>query len=318
MMGRLPLSIALFVLLVVGGGFLAFRTFLYAPPTIKAPPPPRPQPQKPDASTKPVPTVEPLHTVVLTTRGKVERQVGDTGWQGIKPGDQLLPEESIRTGAGAEVDLQIGDDSKILVAERSKLAVADPTTAVRTLTLKTGRIAVEHQGGSDNQRVLRIQDEEGKVLVSATAARFNVLRNGKSFVVATETGSVDLNTTRGTTLVQAGEQAIATPNTAPSPAVRISKKLLLKIAATGPGLPQGLCTVVKGKTDPGAELRIDGRSIPINARGFFNVPVPRTAGKNSVSVLTRDVQGRTQERTVACAPLPKEVKGMGVRWNVAE
>ncbi|MFY0575572.1 hypothetical protein ACN28S_15475 [Cystobacter fuscus] len=92
---------------------------------------------------EPVVEVAPRARVVEVV-GAVERTRGEA-WMELRVGDSLAPDEAVRTGPGARVDLQVGDEaSRLSIPERSEVRVGELTRDVHTLNLERGRIDVDY------------------------------------------------------------------------------------------------------------------------------------------------------------------------------
>jgi len=80
---------------------------------------------------------------LVTAYGKVEIGHGTPPiWRVAQSGDALAPGDSVRTGAGARAELQLGDNRIVRVYEQSLLRVGTsvtPTGAVRSVDLDEGQ-----------------------------------------------------------------------------------------------------------------------------------------------------------------------------------
>jgi len=306
---------------LIGAAVLFSRFFLFQS-AVEPAPPPTPPPTDPPvvAESQPASQPEEEGAVVAAARGQVELLSTGQDWAAASVGSRLGPEDAIRTGPGAEADLRIGDKSTITVAERSQLAVREVTSAARRFTLRKGRIAVDYK--EDGARTLRIEDEKGDAVAATAAAKFSVLSSGDAFVVAAETGVVNLGAAGNTTAVKGGETSFVTEGAMPAPASPITRELLLKVASARKA-DEGVCAVIKGSTDPGAEVLIDGEPIKLDDKGRFSIAVASQAGKKGVRVTTRDAAGREREKMIACRTVTTPdreppIEGMGVRWRVED
>ena len=80
---------------------------------------------------------------LVVAHGKVEIGHGTPPvWRVAQSGDALAPGDSVRTGAGARAELQLGDNRIVRVYEQSVLRVGTsvtPTGAVRSVELDQGQ-----------------------------------------------------------------------------------------------------------------------------------------------------------------------------------
>lgn len=257
-------------------------------PPLPALPPPEPTP------------AEKIEPEVVSTTGRVERQLAADEWVPVKVGERLASDSSIRTGPDARADLALGRDATVTVQPESQVGVIEITEAVGRLELRRGRLSVtqETEGG----RVLRIEGEGGQV-VEARGARFVVRKSDRDFAVATVTGSVDLASAGETVTVKAGTQAVANRGETPSAATPIPPELLLRVARAA-SRNKDLCAVIEGQASVGAEVRVAGEPAVVDNDGRFRVEVPRAPMRNTVEVVTTDIQGHERTEQVPCQALP--------------
>jgi hypothetical protein len=157
-----------------------------------------------------------------------------------------------------------------------------------------------------------VESEGGERVARAGSARFSVLATGAALAVATEAGVVRLQSAGEAVEVAAGQQSVAIAGAAPARAAPIPVSLLLRVArAANDG--RGTC-VVEGVVPPGAEVRVDGRSVEPGPNGRFTVRVSRSPGRDRANVVTRDAAGRIAERRVRCGDEPA-VSDFAVRWG---
>lgn len=251
---------------------------------------------------------------VVDVEGVLERRTERDRWVPVTPGEQLRPDDTIRTPAGARAVLAVGDASRIDVTERTELSVREITAAVQRLRLARGRIALDYQ--QDGARVLVVESARGDAIARTHGARFSILATGAVLSVATESGVVRLESGGAKVDVAAGQQSIAIAGALPSRASPIPIEVLLRVGAAASPRATGLCAVVRGKVEVGAEVLVDGRAVEVGPDGRFEVRVPREGGNTHARVLTRDVAGRVVRRTVPCVAGPgAEVTDFAVRWH---
>jgi hypothetical protein len=299
---------AAIVAAVVALAWLVFQRAVYEPP--RRPAPLAVAAPERAAQLAPEPPAPPV--AVVTVVGSVERSGPDGRWTAVAAGDRLELDASLRTGAAAHADLAVGAGSRVVVAERSQLAVREVTATVHRLRLSRGRVAVDH--AADGARVLRIEDASGRRVVESRAGRFSVLASGATLTVATEAGSATLAAAGAVVDVPAGQHAVAAAGP-PSAAARIPVALLLKVADAARRAGDDLCASVDGRASPGAEVTVDGRPAPVDAEGRFSVVVRRRRGLTAVRAETRDASGRTATREVPCREEEENVDGLSVRWK---
>jgi hypothetical protein len=251
--------------------------------------------------------------VVVGFQGTVEHGAPGADWRPVRIGDRLGVDGAIRTGEGGRADLAVGERSRITVAERSQVAVREVSAAVQRWRLVRGRIGVDHR--SDGSRVLRVEAEDGSTVVETRGARFSALASGEVLAVAAEEGKVDLSAAGQAVVVSAGEEAVVRAGHSPSAPRPIPAALLLKVARAGDG-GSGACAWLRGATAPGAEVAVDGKSVPLGEGGRFEALVPGEPGKRQTLVTVRDASGRLEERRLRCDRAPG-ISDLKVRWKRA-
>lgn len=312
-LGRaLALGLCLVALLAMGGWFLFEHVGAATPPHARAAVPATPEP-------RPVPAVSPdVRATVVEVVGSVE-WTHDGQWEALRVGHELAPDDSVRTGPGARVDLRVGDEaSRLSIPERSEVRVGEVTRAEHTIQLQRGRIDVDYLGRED--RVLRVRGENGTV-AETRAARFTMLRNGATVAVATRGGSVNLSSAGVTVQVAAGQQSVVFEGAKPLAAEPIPLDVLLEVASTA-SAQDSLCVSLSGKVRVGTEVFVEGEPAQVSRDGSFRADVPRREGLGQVKVVAREPGGEIQEVMMACRPLraragPRQTESVKFRWDEA-
>jgi hypothetical protein len=313
---RWGLGVVLLLALIAGGFFLEDSAPEVSRPGVAAPEVSRPGVAAPEvAAPAPAVEVEPRAQVVEVV-GAVERAHGEA-WEGLRVGDALAPDDSVRTGSGARVELRVGDEaSRLSIPERSEVRVGEVTRAVHTIRLERGRIDVDYRAKED--RVLRVQSQGGAV-AETREARFTMLRRGTLVAVVTRGGAVDLSSAGSTIQVGAGQQGIVFDGARPIGPQPIPLDVLLKVARTP--TENTLCLSLAGKVRVGTEVWVEDEAAEVSEDGSFRADVPQAPGRSRVKVLAREPGGATREVSLACrfgargGPLPPE--SVKFRWNEA-
>ena len=281
---------------------VVFRVAIYEPPRSAQPPAP---PHPPNA---------PLQAVVISVEGEVESGTGGGSWSALHPGQKLLADSVLRTGANGHTDLEVGRRSRLSIGESSEVSIRELTDTVHRFRLTRGRMVADY--GGEGERVLRVEDGAGGTVAEAKAARFSVLSTGTGIAVATASGGVDLRGTQETVHVAAGEQSFApTGAAAPLPPTPIPTSVLLKVGNALVEPNESICAEIDGEATPGSEVTVDGETVPLGPDGHFHQRVERKPGKTSALVSIRDPSGREKTRTVPCIEKPAVIRDMAIRWK---
>jgi hypothetical protein len=283
------------VALITGLGWVVQEHFVAPAPAGHAPGAAASAPAK--AAAPVAPEDEAVMVVVMDVEGSVERGHGEA-WTPLQVGDTLGHADSIRANAGARAELRVGaEDSQLTLLEGTEVKVEEVTRAVHAFQLKRGRVKVNYLPSEG--RVLHLETEDGAV-AETHGARFTLLRSGLTVAVATETGSVNLQSAGASVRVGAGEQSVAVAGGPPSAPVPIPKAVLLQVARRAGG--EALCATLLGQVRPGTEVWVDGAPADVNREGHFQVQVSRRKGREGVRVEAREPGGSVKEQLVACLP----------------
>ncbi|OJH34574.1 hypothetical protein BON30_43040 [Cystobacter ferrugineus] len=299
--------LVLVLLLALGaGGFFLGRSAPDAPgPGVAAPMAPTPVP---------VAEVAPRAQVVEVV-GEVERARGEA-WMELRVGDSLAPDESVRTGPGARVELQVGDEaSRLSIPERSEVRVGELTRARHTLRLERGRIDVDYR--ESQERVLRVQSQGGAV-AETREARFTMIRRGTTVAVVTRGGAVDLSSAGTSIQVGAGQQGIVFDGARPVGPEPIPLDVLLKVARAPTA--NTLCLSLSGKVRVGTEVWVEDEPAEVSADGSFRADVPQAPGRTRVKVFAREPGGATREVSLTCrfrTPAGPPAESVKFHWHEA-
>lgn len=297
-------GLALFVALCVGGAWVIFERAVRLPEDTAAP--------APAAAATPRLPERAEEAVVESVQGAVQRGAGAT-WAPLSPGDRLRANESLRTGAGGGTALRIGDKSRLALAPSSHLLIRELTQSLHRFKLIKGHVRVDYR--KDDQRVLRIEGGEGDSVAETQGARFSVLSTGRSVAIATDEGSVDLESHGGKVRVEAGRQSLAQAGAVPTAPQLVPASLWLKVANAMAQAPEGICGSLQGTAPAGSQVTVDGRPVELDAHGSFALRVPRPAGRDDVTVAIRDAAGRTISRKVPCSDEQGAVDDVALQWR---
>jgi hypothetical protein len=298
---RLPTQIAALIAAGVLAALLVFRFAVYEPPKE----PPRPVPPKAAAA--------PLQAVVISVEGEVEKGREGGSWSKLRPGESVRVDALLRTGADGRTDLAVGQRARVSIGESTEVSIRELTDSVHRFRLTRGRMLADYD--RDGERVLRVEDGSGEAVAETKSARFGVLSTGTGIAVATTSGAVDLRGRRQGVHVATGEQSFVPEGGAPLPPTPIPTSVLLKV---GNALAEGsetLCAEIDGEAEPGADVRVDGVPVSLDASGRFHERVLRKPGRSSAVVAILDPSGREKTRNVACAPPPAQIRDMAIRWR---
>ena len=259
--------------------------------------------------------VKPDGVIVSEVTGKVERRAPDAKWSLVAAGDKLSLNEALRTGPNSSAKLQVDERSRFELTEDGELSVRELTETVHRFQLSGGRIQVDYQ--PSGERVMRIETPNADAVTEAKAGKFGVLSAGKVVSVATVEGSVKLTARDQTVKIGAGQTSSASDTWGPLDPRPIPKAVLLKVVDPGKRIISAKRITVRGRTDPGARVEINGRLARVNAKGRFRMRVPLEEGPNRIVVVSLDASGRREVHDlgeVICDP-SAPVEDMQIDWG---
>lgn len=245
-----------------------------------------------DADSSDTPPPKPDGLIVSGVTGRVERRTLDENWRPVAEGDRLGLNESLRTGPASSAKLQVDERSRFELAEDGELSVRDLTETVHQFQLRGGRIQVDYQ--PSGQRVMRIETPDAKAVAEARSGKFGVLAAGKVVSVAAVTGSVKLTARDQSVRVGPGQTSSASDTWGPLDPRPIPKAILLKVVDPDKRIVSARHVTVRGRTDPGAQVRINGKLARVDEKGRFKTRVPLKEGTNRIVIKSLDASGRQQ------------------------
>ncbi|ATB32773.1 FecR family protein [Melittangium boletus] len=304
----MALGLGAALLLAAAGAWLLSRHEADAPaPLVLAEPPPA------APGVEEAPRARVLGVVGVVQRGQGER------WVALVVGEVLDPEDAVRTGPGARVELRVGDEaSRLSIPERSEVRMEAVTRAVHTIRLERGRIDVDYR--EREARVLRVH-AQGGVVAETRAAHFTLLRRGAMVAVVTRGGTVDLSAEGATIQIGAGQQGLVFEGARPLGPEPIPLEVLLRVAANAPASGEALCLSLRGEVRAGTEVWVEGAPTEVSREGTFRVDVPRARGRLQVSVVAREPGGASRELSLPCRSGVRagagasRVESVKFRWN---
>ncbi|MBT8495128.1 MAG: FecR family protein [Deltaproteobacteria bacterium] len=196
--------------------------------------------------------------------------------------------EAVRTGKGASVTLRI-DDVAIRVEEDSLLTARQVTDEVAEVELDRGRARATVAGG---ERAVRVRSKGSTAVAETGEGEFSVFNDGRGTVaVASRKGKIKFGSSKGDSVLAAGQRGVVTGERAPQIAA-IPREVLLEV--NWPGARKKV--ELRGHAEPGAAVRVNGNSVETGPDGAFTASLILEPGDNSIEVSALDLSGR--QRTV--------------------
>ncbi|MFP2932922.1 hypothetical protein ACLESO_48795 [Pyxidicoccus sp. 3LG] len=261
---------------------------------LREPPPPPPPPAPPVVAEAPV-AKRPLELEITEVSGTVEVQHSDGVWRPATVGTALRRDEKVRTEDGSYAMLIGGEAVEIRMDPGAEISVEELTESVSRLLLARGMATAVVKPGKRHTFEVKAANADA-VARMEQAGTFTMSNNGTGTVaVGTREGEVTLLGQGKVVIVRAGQQAVIRPGQAPSEPVSVPSSLLLKVDWPVERTRRERELVVRGKTDPGSRVEVDGVTLTPDAEGHFERKVALREGRNTVDVRAVGV-GRIEQR----------------------
>ncbi len=219
-------------------------------------------------------------------------------------GAELTGEERLVTGGGSSrVVLSLGQSSRVTVEADSTVQVLGSDDDGVKLALEDGRVRANVRPEDGQLGVVAGERE-----VSARDAAFAIgLDPDGTTEVQVGSGEVTLTGFEGAELASGGQRVVASDGGVSLEAIPTS--LLLKVEWPDERTRKER-VALRGVTDPGAEVRVDTATGPIEAKadasGAFEVVLILDEGDNAVEVVATSVLG---DRTAASWRITRDSQG---------
>jgi len=264
--------------------------FLRQPP----PSPPPPPPPAPIAVAAPV-AKKPLELEITEVSGTVEVLHPDGTWRRATVGTALRRNEKVRTDDGAYAMLIGGEAVEVRMDPGTEISVEELTESVSRILLASGMATAVVRPGQRHTFEVKAANADAVATLEQSGA-FTMSNNGRGTVaVGTREGEVTLLGQGKVVIVRAGQQSVIRPGQAPSEPAAVPGSLLLKVDWPVDRTRRERELLVRGQTEPGSRVEVDGVTVTPDAQGHFERKVSLREGRNTVDVRAVGV-GRTQHR----------------------
>jgi hypothetical protein len=261
---------------------------------LRQPPPPPPPPPEVQVVQAPV-EKKPLELEFIEVTGTVEVQRADGAWSKASKGMHLRRDEKVRTADGSYAMLIGGEAVEVSMEPGTEISVEVLTETLSSILLERGMATATVRPGQRHTFAVKAAGADA-VATLEQAGAFTMSNNGRGTVaVGTREGEVRLVGQGKVVIVRAGQQSIIRPGQAPSVPTSVPGSLLLKVDWPGERTRRERKLLVRGQTEPGSRVEVDGASLTPDADGRFEHPVTLREGRNTVDVRAVGV-GRVEQR----------------------
>lgn len=257
---------------------------------------------------------KPLSARVKSVEGSAEVYDAKPGrWRRLAPGDMVSDDAVVRTQGGG-VELEIGESIEVDVGPYSQFRLKELTSRLSKVRLEQGLVTASVDSNDDAELVLQVHGSEAEARSKDGA--FSVLRGHEGHAtVAGSRGTVTVQSAGTSVVLQQGQQSTVSPGEAPTTPTAIPGELLIKLTQGQNKKLRFRSTRVEGTTNPGAFVTVNGQETAA-LDGHFSLNVPLNEGRNSITVISRDVLGREEKQTILGVEVdtrPPTAKGR-VQW----
>ncbi len=289
--------------LLLGGAALTYRWLWH-------------EEEEPTPAPAPPPAALTTGVRLIDARGRVERQAEAGEWLPLGAGETVGVAERVRTDSNSRAELDIGDGSTLVLADRSELEVRKRDARETRFRLRRGRVFAKKQ--RQGKSLLRIEAPATDAAVTSEEGSFTVTTDGLgTLALATTAGNAKISAGERETAVEAGQQTVAFADGTVNAAAAIPESLLLKVGRLPKGVRRKRAIIIEGTSEPGAAVLVNGVAAQVDRRGRFRARVSLSEGSNELSVVAHGVAGQTRE--VKLAPITVDSRAPGskvdARWE---
>jgi hypothetical protein len=225
---------------------------------------------------------------VVAATGTVEIAGADGVFKVAPPGTRLQLRDRIRTSDDGEATLRGADGSTVRLSGATEARVDELRRELKRLALRGGMI--EADVPDDPARVFEVALDDQGGSARTRGAAFTASSDGSSATVGARRGEVVLSSHGREVVIRSGQYARFQSGAPPEGPKPIPPSLFLKVEWP-PGESRVRKMEVKGQTEPGARIQIDGRYVRVGADGSYRTQVDLSDGPHTLHVRAADVGG---------------------------
>jgi hypothetical protein len=226
--------------------------------------------------------------IVASYTGAVQAQVSGGAWKDVELKLELRDADRVRTGADGECTL-LRDDSQVTVRSDTELMVSLLAAEASRFQMSAGQIAVEARGDG-----ISIRTGAGARVDAKEASLGMTVRDDGWTQVKVKRGSADLSSNDQVEHVNEGKEAHAAAGAPPSKPVPIPVSILSNVRFPDADTFNSRLARVEGRADPGARVRVGGRSVDVGPDGAWATDIQLEEGMNQIEVEATDSLGTDQ------------------------
>ncbi|MBN1337092.1 MAG: hypothetical protein JXB39_14125 [Deltaproteobacteria bacterium] len=231
--------------------------------------------------------------LVQSVQGDVVHITAGGSRSEARPGLALSPSEHLETSENGRADVSFGGSNTIVVHPGSTVRVLGVTREGVRMELDGGRVTATVRPGRGSLGIVN----RGRELVAQDADFAVGVGKGGALATEIERGTVVVRGVPDLDRLDPGQRLSLAPDGSARLAP-VPESLLLQVAWPDQTRTREAEVTVRGRTDPGAEVRVGspGRWMTVIAAsdGTFEATIPLSEGTHPVEVVAVDPLGRTQ------------------------
>ncbi len=248
--------------------------------------------------------------VVASVVGQVEvRHEGKGRWVEARVGESLSERDEVRSGLFSEAQLHLRGESSVVVTPNTSFVVGGEE--LKNLSFEVGEGRIQAAIRKDGEREVQFRSKGSDAVAAVRRGEFSLATDGKGTVlVDTTQGEVKLKAKGAEVKIRKGRRSVVLPDKAPSKVLAIPSSVALQVRWP-PGKLDATTTQIRGKTNAGAVVLVNGILVRADGLGEFVLNVPLREGANQLVVTSTDVSGKSSRRvspSIQVDTRPPEVK----------
>ena len=226
--------------------------------------------------------------IISSYSGTVQVQLAGSGWKDVELKMTLGDSDRVRTGADGECTL-LRDDSQVTVRSETELMVSMLASEASRFQMSAGQIYVEARGDG-----ISIRTGAGARVDAKDAGLGMTVRDDGWTQVKVKRGSAEFASNDQVEKVNEGETSEAAAGAPPSRPVPIPGSILSNVRFPDADTFNSRVARVEGRADPGARVRVGGRSVDVGPDGAWATDIELEEGMNQIEVEATDSLGTDQ------------------------
>jgi hypothetical protein len=236
----------------------------------------------------------PVALSLTRSEGKVEIRREGGEWKIAEEGMVLGSEDRIRTDPSAFAVLSMPGVFSLDLDAGSEFRVRSLAENIARFLLEEGMVSADVVDNPDH--MVEISASTSVAQTHGGSFKMSVNREGL-VTLGTTRGAVDVEGAGKVIQVRAGHYTQVKKGKKPADPIKIPAELFLRVRWPKKRELSTRNLLVRGRTSPGARVRVAGSVVRVDSRGRFRKRLTLNEGINRVKVVSYDVGGNRKERS---------------------